>query len=401
MTASAVPVRTFAVPGIQRVHTGAGSIQRVADEVASAGARRVLVVTSRSLTAQGEVLESLVSILGATHTATYDGCSAHVSRDSLDGALAAARRARADAVVSLGGGSPIDTAKIVALCLARGIDRAAKLDGLEIGGPRAAEIVFASDLPLHVSVSTTLSGAEFTDLAGVTDTLTRVKHAYRAPGMAPTAVILDPLVGAATPSWLWGSTGMRAVDHCVETICSRSPQPFATALCVDALARLAHWLPIAGADDGDDLVSARAECQIAMWMSAYSLTNVPQGASHAIGHQLGARCGVPHGVCSAVMLPLVMGYNLPVTIEAQAIVAAAIDPSVATLPPETAAERAPKLVTALAHRLGISTRLRDWSVAEADLDDVAAHASLDFMADTNPHPLGSVETVRELLRRAW
>lgn len=399
MTVRSLEARTFAVPAIARVHTGADAMEEVGREVALAGARRALIVTSRSLTAEGQILSRVMDILGDAHAATYDGCVAHVSRGSLDGALDVARRAEVDAVVSVGGGSPIDTAKMVALCLARGIGRAADLDGLEIGGTNAAALATTSDVPLHISVSTTLSGAEFTDLAGVTDTTTRVKHAYRAPGLPPRAVILDPAAARATPAWLWGSTGMRAVDHCVETICSRSPQPFATALCVDALARLAYWLP--RAVSGDDVVEARAECQVAMWMSVFSLTNVPQGASHAIGHQLGARCGVPHGVCSAVMLPRVMNYNLPATEVAQAQVAVALDPALAPLPTAEVAARAADLVRRLAEQLGISTRLRDWNVTEAELDDVAAHASADFMADTNPRPLGSVDTVRKLLRHAW
>ena len=139
----------------------------------------------------------------------------------------------------------------------------------------------------------------------------------------PRAVILDPWLGMHTPEWLWLSTGIRAVDHCVEGICSREAQPYGDAQALKGLSMLAQALPRVKADAKD--LDARMDCQIGTWLSTGPLASgVPMGASHGIGYVLGAVFGVPHGHTSCVMLPSVMRWNKPVNAERQALVAAAM-----------------------------------------------------------------------------
>ena len=153
----------------------------------------------------------------------------------------------------------------------------------------------------QISISTTLSAGEFSNFAGATDEERKVKDLYTGDGLWVSAAFLDPVVTTATPGWLWASTGIRAVDHAIETVCSRISFPFSDGLALEALRLLRQHLP-RSTSDRNDLESA-GYCQVAAWMSIYNLTNVQVGLSHGLGHQLGARNDVPHGVTSCIMLP--------------------------------------------------------------------------------------------------
>jgi maleylacetate reductase len=163
-------------------------------------------------------------------------------------------------------------------------------------------------------VPTTLSGGEFSAIAGVTDERRRVKELFRHPDIIPRAVILDPAVTVHTPEWLWLSTGVRAIDHCVEGICSGEANPFADAQALHGLSLLSRGLSRVKTDPMD--LQARLDCQMGTWLSMGPLAaDVPMGASHGIGYVLGAAFDIPHGHTSCIMLPAVMRWNKPVNAE--------------------------------------------------------------------------------------
>src|SRR5207253_9431550 len=186
-----------------------------------------------------------------------------------------ARAADADLIVTVGGGSITDGAKAVQLCLANdigtveGIDlvRAVKGVAPPMTAPRVRQI----------SVPTTIAGGEFRAIAGVTNARTKVKEALRHHLLMPRAVILDPAITVHTPEWLWLSTGIRAVDHCVEGICAREAHPYADAQALHGLSLLARGLPRVKADPAD--IDARLECQLGSWLSMGPLAGgAPMGA---------------------------------------------------------------------------------------------------------------------------
>ena len=175
----------------------------------------------------------------------------------------------------------------------------------------------------QVSVPTTLSAGEFSAIAGVTDERSRVKELFRHSKIIPSAVVLDPAITVHTPEWLWLSTGIRAVDHCVEGLCSTEANPYADAQALHGLSLLTRGLPRAKADPSD--LQARLDCQIGSWLSMGPIgSGVPMGASHGIGYVLGAAFDIPHGYTSCIMLPAVMRWNKPANAERQALVATAM-----------------------------------------------------------------------------
>ena len=177
-------------------------------------ARRVVVLTTPSV-AQTSLLTTVTEALGNRYAGTYGESEAHTPRHTVLEAAGTARDADADALVSLGGSSVVDMAKGVALVLAEGDD----LDQLQLGSGRR---LVEPALP-HVAIPTTLSAAEFTAAAGITNTETGVKELFAAATLAPRVVILDPTMTAATPDRLWRGTGMKLVADCIEGCCRAGP----------------------------------------------------------------------------------------------------------------------------------------------------------------------------------
>ena len=318
-------VGEYTFPKLEKVIFGPGSVGRLAEQVDRLGGRRAFVITGNTLANKTDLVERIRSGLGDRCAGVYSRSQQHVPRDAVLEATEEARSAGANLVISFGGGSPIDLAKMVALCLAQDVRTEADLDAYRIRFqyPDKLEIPAIPNPSIpHIAVSTTLSAGEFTAFAGCADWARQAKDLYTADHLIPRVCFLDPELTAATPGWLWGSTGVRSVDHCVKEICSQVHQPFADALALRALDLLFTYLPRASTDPED--IAARGQCQVAAWLANYSLPNVQVGLSHGIGHQLGARCDMPHGVTSCIMLPAVMDFNRPVNADRQAFLAPAM-----------------------------------------------------------------------------
>jgi alcohol dehydrogenase class IV len=375
-----------------RIIFGRPAPDAVIDTVERLGCRRILIVASKSLHRQTEVVTGIAAALGARCIGVFDECIEHVPRASVLALAKAVRGLEPDLIVTCGGGTPVDTVKVSLLALAAGIESEEGFDAIRISvaadGQRVVPAV--KDPPLRqIIVPTTLSGAEFSNLGGCTDPVRKIKDLYTGRLIGGQVVILDPAATMHTPDRLWLSTGVRAVDHAVETICSRRPQPFTDATCIHALGLLQRSLPSNKADRAD--LEARLESQLAVWLATTGLGRVDWGASHGIGHQLGAVAGVPHGYCSCVMLPAVLRWNASVNAGRQAIVARALD---ADGEPATAVE---KLISAL----GLPTRLRDVGVRRDQFAAIAAGAMHNLFVRSNPRPVRDPADVTEMLELAW
>jgi len=319
---------------------------------------------------------------------------AHTPRHAVVEATAMARDARADLIVTVGGGSITDGAKAVQLCLANNISNAEAIDGLRpIKGPDGTVAPPPSMKPPtvpQVTVPTTLSAGEFSAISGVTDERHRVKELIRHPGIIPRTVVLDPAVTVHTPEWLWLSTGIRAVDHCVEGICSGEANPFADAQALHGLSLLSRGLPRVKADPAN--LEARLDCQIGSWLSMGPLASgVPMGASHGIGYVLGAMFEIPHGHTSCVMLPAVMRWNKEVNRERQALVAAAMG---------HANEDAGDVLDQFIAGLEMPRSLGAVKIGRESFGKMAEQAMDTPWVPRNPRPITGPAQVREILELA-
>jgi maleylacetate reductase len=351
-------------------------------------ATRAFLMVSGTLNRETDEIEKIRRALGSRCAATFDAMPQHTPREAVITAAEQARAAGADLIVTVGGGSITDGAKAVQLCLANDVRAVEAIDRI-----RAVKGVAPPMNPptvRQVSVPTTIAGGEFSAIAGVTNAATHVKEMLRHELTVPSAVILDPAITVHTPEWLFLSTGIRAVDHCVEGICSREAHPFADAQALHGLAMLAKGLPRVKADPSD--LDARMDCQIGTWLSTGPLTSgVPMGASHGIGYVLGAAYGVPHGYTSCVMLPSVMRWNISANAERQALVAAAMG-----RPGEDAGD----VLDDFIRGLGMPRSLREVRVGPEHFDKIAELAMATPWVPRNPHKIEGPAQVREILQLA-
>jgi maleylacetate reductase len=364
---------------------GRPAADAIAAQMDRLGSNRAFLMVSGTLNRTTDVIEKFRGRLGPRCAGTFDAMPPHTPREAVIAATEQARAANADLIVTVGGGSITDGAKAVQLCLANDVRAVEDID--RIRAARGAAPPMNAPAVRQVSVPTTIAGGEFTSIAGVTNARTRVKEMLRHDLAIPRAVILDPAVTVHTPQWLWLSTGIRAVDHCVEGLCSHEAHPYADAQAVKGLSMLAQALLRVKADSSD--LDARMDCQIGTWLSTGPLAaGVPMGASHGIGYVLGAAFGVPHGYTSCVMLPAVMRWNKPDNAGRQALVAAAMGQ-----PGRDAADVLDEFIRGL----GMPRSLQDVRIGPEHFDRIAEAAMATPWVPRNPRRIATPAQLREIL----
>lgn len=378
---------------IDRVHFGTPAADALHTEASRRGAQRIFVVTSKSLNRNTAAVRDALERIRPQVVGLFDHCVEHTPRDSVIALADAVRAAQADLIVSIGGGTVIDTVKVALVALAENLTRIEQLDDWhQRVAPDGSRVVPQPRRPpcRQIAVPTTLSGAEFSDLGGCTDTRFGTKQGYTGAFIGAAAVILDPRITVHTPDRLWLSTGVRAVDHAVEALCSVNAQPLIDAASVRALALLGRSLTRYASAPED--LDARLDGQMGAWLAATSIRRTDYGASHGLGHALGADAGVPHGITSCVLLPTVMRYNAEVCAAQMAEIAAALG---------DAATPAADQVEAMIARLGLPTRLSQLGLARERLAVIAQKGMANPWVHTNPRKIADETQLLALLEQAW
>jgi len=378
-------------PRQQAVIYGRPAAQVVAETAASLDARRLLITTTRSLAGPGGLAEQFARDLGDLCVGVFSQITAHSPRTSVIAGAQEARATGADLLVALGGSSVVDATKVMQLALWEGLCDPRALDDYRIrpGPPKADLDAIAPGIRM-IAVPTTLSAAEFTPFAGVTDTERHSKERFTHKDLAPLAVVLDPLMTLATPPELWLSTGLKAVDHAVEQICNLTRAPYGDALALEGLRYLAEGLPQTHREPHD--LDARQRCQFGMWLAiSGSAAGRGTGASHAIGHTLGGSYGVPHGKTSCVTLPAVLEWNEAAGVEQQRLVSLAMGRADAS---------ASKAVGDLVRSLGLPATLADVGIPKTAFQAIAEHTMHDRGILSNPRRIEGPSDIVEILKIA-
>jgi maleylacetate reductase len=373
----------------ERVIHGKPVAEAVPAEIERVGARRVLLLTTRSLT-ESRLVRELTSALGDRCVGRFSEIPAHSPREAVIAGAALARDVRADHLLAVGGGSVTDATKTMLVALWRDVLDLDTLSTLASNRRVPPLAVLDSDSMRMTAVPTTLSAAEFTPSAGITDVQRKVKLSFSHPRMAPLAVILDPAATLETPMELMLSTGMRAMDHAVERWCSIRPHPLGDALALQAMGMLAENLP-AIKERPDDL-EPRLNCQLAAWLTQIAGNAlVPNGASHGIGYILGAYAGIPHGITSCISLAATLEWNEPVNAERQRVVAQKLG---------RPAMRASDAMRDFVKSLRLPTRLSEIGITADRIPELAQRYDGTGPISTNPRPVGGADDVAEILKLA-
>ena len=374
----------FQFPRLERVTSGANVIDSLAEEIDRRRCTRVVVVTGRTLGAS-RLLKRITDPLGARCVLVFMGAKQHVPSNTVADLALAIDQHRADCVVSFGGGSPIDTVKAA-------IHTRLTADA---GGH------WADEGPVHIAVPTTLSAGEFTAVLGITDERTRVKRAVSDPRLVPRTVYSDPTLTLETPAWLWAASGVRALDHAVETLYASRQHPLGQAAAARGLSMLLEHLPASLSTNGAEQLEHRLHCQVGAWLAVFGIGNAGLGLSHALGHQIGPRWNVAHGVTSCITLPHAMRFMATKAPDRFAPIAQAFGlPFDCTKATATALECADWMRDFIA-QFQLPQRLRDVQVPEGEIPDVASLVSgILASAHASDSPASS-EQVAALLTAAY
>ena len=372
---------------------GRRTAEALVEEAELLGAQRIFLLVSTTLRKNTQEIAEIESALGARLAQTYDGIAAHAPRTDVLKAMAAARAAEADLIITVGGGSVTDAGKVIALGLEHNILTHEDFEGFYVyvddNGETVAPVFDGPDIRV-ICCPTTLSGGEFNTVGGVTDDRENKKQGYTHRMMAPIAIVLDPALTLHTPEWLWHSTGVRAVDHALESLSSNHSSYFCDGVAESALRLLSQAMPEVKADPAN--LDARLRCQIGAWQSMIPIIGgVPMGASHAIGHVLGGTADVPHGYCSCVMAPAVLAFNKPVTGAKQVKVSDSFG---------RPGEDASVVLDEFIRGLGMPRSLGEVGVDKDQLDLIAEYTMLDFWSRTNPREITGPADVRSILEQA-
>ncbi len=394
-------MRQFRLTRLEAVISGAGAITRLGEELDRRGAGRALLATSASL-GRSRLIDRVRGALGPRCVGVYAEAAQHAPAGRVRAMAAALEALRGDAIVSFGGGSVIDSAKVAVASRLNGRDMTREAGPLEFSRAFAPTALGADDDRgfVHIAVPTTLSAGAFTPGGGVTDEATHLKRAVIDPRLQPCVVIHDPELCVETPEELWVSTGIRVLDHAIETIYAKRAHPLSDALAVRAIRMIVEHLP-RSLGSSPAHIEHRGECLDAAWLSLYGAFNTGLGLSHALGHQIGPAWGVPHGVTSCIALVPTMRLMADIAPARFADIAEAL-----RLPFDPARAREGALacadsVEAFIARFGVPTKLRALGVARERLFDIAEAVREELEGlDALDRKL-TPEEIRALLRSAY
>ena len=370
---------TFFIPAVNIM--GIDCLEEAMGAIAGLGLRKALIVTDQGLAKAG-VAERIAGMLAMRDidSVVFDGAKPNPSIANVEAGLAVLRREHCDCVVSLGGGSPHDCAKGIALCATNG-GRISDYEGVD----RSSK----PQLPLIAINTTAGTASEMTRFCIITDEARHVKMAIVDRNVTPILSVNDPALMVAMPKGLTAATGMDALTHAIEAYVSTAATPITDACALKAVTLISDNLRQAVADGSD--LKARENMAYAQFLAGMAFNNASLGYVHAMAHQLGGFYDLPHGVCNAVLLPHVQRFNAKVSAARLRDVAKAMGMKVCGLDAQQGAGAAISAIEHLAAAIGIPAGLAALGAKVDDVPLLAANALKDACGLTNPRPASQAE----------
>lgn len=370
---------------------GHGAVNEIVPEVKSRGFKKALIVTDADLV-KFQVVKKVTDILDANKMAyeIFDKVKANPSVEVVQAGVEAFRKAGADYMIAIGGGSPQDTAKGI---------------GIIINNPEFADVVSLEgvaptknkSVPVIAVATTAGTAAETTINYVITDEKKRCKFVCVDPHDIPVVAIVDPDMMSSMPKGLTAATGMDALTHAIEGYTTQAAWELADTLNLKAIELIAKNLRKAVENDPD----GREGMALGQYVTGMAFSNVGLGVVHGMAHPLSAFYDTPHGVANAVLLPYVMAFNAPYTGEKFREIARAMGiGNVDAMSQEEYRQAAIDAVRQLSKDVGIPQTLREIGVKEEDLEALSEAAMADVCTGGNPRPC-SKELVWEVYKTAF
>ncbi|MBY5945350.1 L-threonine dehydrogenase [Photobacterium rosenbergii] len=362
----------FFIPTVNLM--GAGCLTEAVDAVKAHGFKKALIVTDKVLSQIGMV-KQVADLLAQRDidSVVFDGTQPNPTIGNVEAGLALLKDGECDFVISLGGGSPHDCAKGIALVASNG-GKIADYEGVD----QSAK----PQLPLVAINTTAGTASEMTRFCIITDEARHIKMAIVDKNTTPLMSVNDPELMLAKPASLTAATGMDALTHAIEAYVSTAATPITDAVAIKAIELIQAHLRTA-VEDGQN-IEAREQMAYAQFMAGMAFNNASLGYVHAMAHQLGGFYDLPHGVCNAVLLPHVQRYNAQVCPERLKDVAKVMGVNVEGMTAEQGAEAALEAIQALSKDVGIPAGLQQLGAKEEDIAVLADNALKDACGFTNP-----------------
>ena len=373
--------------GPTKIIFGVDSSKDVEIEMSSLGGTKAVVVTDQGIIKAG-LIDHIVKALGSKCVGVFSDIPQDTGVEVVDAGAAFAKKNGADIVVSVGGGSVIDTAKGMCMLLTEGGACGTSMVSNCCPGPR----------PPHVVIPTTAgTGSEVTNVAVIMDKEMGQKRLIVENFNVPRLAILDPKMTAKLPKLLTAGTGMDAMTHAVESLHALPHEPITDALGLHAIRLLYKYLPVC-VENGTDLV-ARGQVQIAATMAGWAFGIAGVGNVHALAHSIGAVAHVPHGFANGILLADCMEFNLESCPEAYALVAEAFGVREKGMDDMDAAKAAITAMRDFTKKIGHPQRLSEFKVKEDDIVKAAELSLGDGAIINNPRLVLDASEMLEIFKK--
>ena len=367
-----------------KINAGHGSLASVAKEVVDVGGSRVLLMTDAGIIKTG-LAQLAKDALSDFCVGVFDNIPQDTDLETVDAATEMARKLKVDCIVSVGGGSVIDTAKAVCVTLKNGGCCNDNISWARLHEPQTPHIVIPT---------TSGTGSEVTWAAVIKNKVAGRKSYIIESRLAPNVAILDPRFTMTLPPGLTASTAMDAMTHAVEALTTITTNPISDGHALHAIRLIKENLPIAVKDGKNE--TARLNLAAASTMAGCAFTISFVALAHAMAHTVGMLYNVPHGAACGIMLPKVMRFNVDHATDKLSLIALQLGVNTFDMDKREAALAAADEIEKLMESVGHPMRLRDMGVPEDGLEACAMHAAGDPVSLYNARPVGSPQEILEL-----
>jgi aldehyde dehydrogenase (NAD+) len=373
--------------GPTKIIFGVDSSKDVEIEMSYLGGAKAVVVTDQGIIKAG-LIDHIVKALGKKCVGVFSDIPQDTGVEVVDAGAAFAKKNGADIVVSVGGGSVIDTAKGMCILLT---------EGGNLRDFNGVQLLSRPQTP-HVVIPTTAgTGSEVTNAAVIMDKQRGQKRLVVENFNVPRLAILDPKMTVKLPKLMTAGTGMDAMTHAVEALHVIPHEPITDALGIHAIRLLSRYLPVCVAD-GTDLV-ARGQVQIAATIAGWAFGIAGVGNVHALAHSIGAIAHVPHGIANGILLADCMEFNLESCPDSYAMVAEAFGVRDKGMDEMDAAKAAIAAVREFTKKISHPQRLSEWKVKEDDIVKAAELSLSDGAIVSNPRLVLNASEVLDIYKK--
>ncbi|CAD2219239.1 alcohol dehydrogenase [Angomonas deanei] len=380
----------FYIPSVSFI--GAGALKLAGPKIKSLGFKNALIVTDKGIVAAGLIEPALATLKndgGIANFTIFDNVQPNPTVKNVEDGLKALEESKADCIISIGGGSPQDCAKGIAIV---------KTNGGKINDYEGLDIPKKPQYPCIAINTTAGTASEITRFSVITDEVREVKMVITTDTITPTIAINDAEMMVKLPKSITAATGMDALTHAVEAYCSLGASHVTDACALQAVRLIKKHL-VTATFNGND-IPAREGMSYAEYLAGMAFNSAGLGYVHAMAHQLGAVYHLAHGVCNAILLPHVEDYNKTVVPHRLRDIAEALGETTLGLSDAEAADAAIAGIRKLSVAVEIPSGFKALGVKEdADLGRLADAALKDVCATFNPRQ-GTKEDIIELYRRS-